>query len=234
MVVKVDFYRILLRFPRLFPDPFVFENQQQLVIRYLLANAVSAEKVRLIFQVTDEVVGVDDRGSPSTTSGTAKYQFEGHTILAEYMTDASVRIEYADFGTGFAREDHLRLWDKRKMGELRFELREFKHERRALDLPEAVELYTILKKQATPTTLSAIELDSVSDDLFQVTLDYLTAVLRAAAESDGLEVEIYAARNLRASEKAALEKRLARSSNNSTVFVILSSSSTGKVHALTQ
>lgn len=232
MVVKVDFYQIVLRFPRLFPDPVVFENQQQLVIRYLTANSVSAERARLIFQVTDEIVGIDDRGNPSTTSGTAKYQFEGHTILAEYMTDANVRIEYTDFGTGLSREDHLHLWDKGKIGGLRFELREFKHEHRTLNIPEAVELYTILKKQASPTTLSAIELDSVSDNLFKVTLDYLTAVMRTAAESDGLELEIYAARNLRASEKAALEKRLARLSNKSTVFVILSRPSAGRVHTL--
>lgn len=229
MAVTVDVYQITLRFSQLFPDPVVFENQQQLVNRYLVANGVSTERSRLIFQVTDEIVAVDDSGSPSTASGTAKYQFDGRTILAEYMTNASLQIEYADFGKGLSREDHMRLWDKGRVGELRFELREFKHKHWTLNIPEASELYTILKKQATPTTLSTIELDNVSEELFKVTLDYLTTTLRSAAEADGRELEIYAARNLRASEKAALEKRLTRSSNKSTVFVILSDLST--VHA---
>lgn len=222
MTVKVDVYKIVLRFPRLFPDPLVFEDQNHLANRYLLANGVSSEGSRLIFQTTDEIVAVDDRGSPSTTGGTAKFQFEGRTILAEYMINASVQLSYADFGTGLSKENHERLWSKGKIGELRFEVKGFKHQRETLNIPEISELYTILKERATPSALSTIELDGVPGDLFTVTLAYAEGILRAAAEADGLELEIYAARNLRSSEKAALERRLTRPSGKSTVFVILS------------
>jgi len=46
--------------------------------------------------------------------------------------------------------------------------------------------------------------------------------LRADAKADGLEVEVYAASDLSASEKAGLERRLTRESSKSTIFVILS------------
>jgi len=46
--------------------------------------------------------------------------------------------------------------------------------------------------------------------------------LRKHAGQDGLEVEVYAARDLSAIEKSNLEKRLTRESTSSTVYVILS------------
>jgi F0F1-type ATP synthase delta subunit len=60
------------------------------------------------------------------------------------------------------------------------------------------------------------------EEVFRVTVAYLKSQLRKSAEKDGLEVEVYAARELSASEKSSLEKRLTRESTGSTVYVILS------------
>src|SRR5213596_2775827 len=103
MTVRSDFYQIVLRFPRLFPDPAVFEDPIHLANRYLMGNGIPREKADLVHQTTDEIVPVDDRGNPSTASGTAKYPFEGRTILAEYMTNANIHLDYADFGTGLTQ-----------------------------------------------------------------------------------------------------------------------------------
>src|SRR5439155_2309875 len=120
MTVRSDFYQIVLRFPRLFPDPAVFEDPIHLANRYLMGNGIPREKADLVHQTTDEIVPVDDRGNPSTASGTAKYLFEGRTIQAEYMINANIRLDYADFGTGLTPDDHSRLWTK---GKLRTEIR---------------------------------------------------------------------------------------------------------------
>jgi hypothetical protein len=222
MTVRSDFYQIILRFPRLFPDPAVFEDPTHLANRYLLSNGLPREKSDLICQTTDDIVPLDGRGNPSTTSGTAKYPFEGRTILAEYMINANIRLDYADFGTGLNPNDHSKLWNNGKLGELRFELREFKHQSQTLNIPDVSELYKILKERATPNTLSTIELDKVPGQMFRAALAFIEGRLRADAKADGLEVEVYPARDLSASEKAALERRLTRESSNSTIFVILS------------
>jgi hypothetical protein len=222
MAIGVDSYNVVLRFPRLFPDPVVFEDQKHLARRYLSTNGVPADKARLVFQTTDEIVPVDDHGAPAVTSGTARFPYEGRTILAEYMSNASVKVSYVDFGTGLTPEQYSRFWSRGKIGELRFELRDFKHNRQTLNIPEVSELYRILKDRATPSSLSTIELDGVPGDLFDAVLEHVGARLKEHAEADGLEFEIYAARNLSSSEKTALERRLTRQSSRSTVFVILS------------
>jgi len=222
MTVRSDFYQIVLRFPRLFPDPAVFEDPIHLANRYLMGNGILREKADLVHQTTDEIVPVDDRGNPSTASGTAKYPFEGRTILAEYMINANIRLDYADFGTGLTPDDHSRLWTKGKLGGLRFELRDFKHQSQTLTIPDVSELYRILKERATPNTLSTIELDSVPERMFRAGLAYIERRLKADSKTDGLEVEVYAAADLSASEKAALERRLTRESSKSTIVVILS------------
>ncbi len=204
MTVRSDFYQIVLRFPRLFPDPAVFEDPIHLANRYLMGNGIPREKADLVHQTTDEIVPVDDRGNPSTASGTAKYPFEGRTILAEYMTNANIHLDYADFGTGLTPSDHSRLWTKGN------------------NIPDVSELYRILKERATPNTLSTIELDNVPERMFRAGLAYIQGKLRADAKADGLEVEVYAASDLSASEKAALERRLTRESSKSTIVVILS------------
>ena len=222
MTVRSDFYQIVLRFPRLFPDPAVFEDPIHLANRYLMGNGIPREKADLVHQTTDEIVPVDDRGNPSTASGTAKYPFEGRTILAEYMTNANIHLDYADFGTGLTPSDHSRLWTKGKLGGLRFELRESNHQAQTLTIPDVSELYRILKERATPNTLSTIELDSVPERMFRAGLAYIERRLKADSKTDGLEVEVYAAADLSASEKAALERRLTRESSKSTIVVILS------------
>lgn len=222
MAVKVDYYDLVLRFPRLFPDPVLFEDSSHLVNRYLVENGLSKNESGLVYQSTEEIQPLDDRGNPSATSGTAKYPFEGKTILAEYMSDANLALGYADFGTGMTPDDHSKLWTKGKLGNLRFGLREFKHQSRTVNLPEISELYEILKGRAQPNALSTVELDSVPGQLFKPVLRYVEDKLRSSATADGLEVEVYAAKELSTSERTALEKRLTRQSGKSTVFIILS------------
>ncbi len=223
-MVRADLYEILLRFPRLFPDPVLFEDPTHLASRFLSENGLSKEKSQLVYQTTDDILPVDDRGKPSATSGTARYPFEGRIILAEFMANANVRLDYADFGTGLSPEDHSKLWTRGKVGELRFELREFKHQSQTFNLPEVSELYTILKARAMPSTISTIELENLPNQAFRAALAYIKENLRNSATTEGLEVEVYAARDLSASEKAALERRLTRESAKSTIFVILSQS----------
>ena len=222
MAVKIDFYDLVLRFPRLFPDPVLFEDSSHLVNRYLVENGLSKNEAGLVYQSTEEIQPVDDRGNPSATSGTAKYPFEGKTILAEYMSDANVALGYADFGTSMTPNDHSNLWTKGKLGNLRFGLREFKHQSQTLNLPEVSQLYELLKARMQPNALSTVELEGVPGQLFKPVLRYIEDKLRSSAEVDGLEVEVYAGRELSASERAALERRLTRQSGKSTLFIILS------------
>jgi len=171
---------------------------------------------------------VDDGGTPCAATGTAKYPFEGRVILAEYMSNANVALSYADFGTGLRPDDHSRLWTKGKLGGLRFDLREFKHQTQTLNIPDIQELYEILKQQANPNALSAVNLDNVQEQMFRPALALIENKLRTAAKADGLDVEVYPARDLSASEKTALEKRLTRESSKTTIFVILSHQAVSK------
>ena len=143
-------------------------------------------------------------------------------ILADYMSNANVHLDYADFGTGLTPSDHSKLWIKGKIGDLRFELGAFKHQSQTLNIPDVSELYKMLKEHATPTTLSTIELDNVPPQAFGASVAYINGRLRSASKEDGVEVEVYAARDLTVSEKAALERRLTRESSKNTIFVILS------------
>ena len=222
MTIRADLYQLVLRFPRLFPDPTLFEDPLHVANRYLENNGLPKEKSDLVCQSTEEIGPVDDSGKPSVPSGTAKYRFEGRVILAEYMSNANVRLDYADFGTGLTSNDHSRLWSKGKIGELRFELRDLKHQSQTVNIPAVSELYAMLKDRARPNTLSTLELDNVPATAFKPTLDYIGRMLRNMAKNESIEVEVYAARDLSDSEKSALETRLTRTSTGNTVFVILS------------
>ena len=224
-MVKVDRYRVVARFARLFPDPVVFEDQNHLVERYLSQTGLPKEKTFYLYQPEDELNPVDDSGKPAVASGAASFRFQGKNIMAEFMPNASMTLEYYDFGTGLSPEDHLRLWKKQRIGEMSFQLRDFGHETQGLNLTNVPELYGMMKKQSQTTSLSSIELAKMPEDTFQVTVAYLKSQLRKSAEQDGLEVEVYAARDLSASEKSSLEKRLTRESTASTVYVILSKTS---------
>jgi len=142
--------------------------------------------------------------------------------MAEFMPNASLTLEYYDFGTGLSAEDHSRLWKQQRIGEMSFQLRDFRHEAQGLNITNVSELYEMMKKQSQTTSLSSIELAKMQEDTFQITVAYLKSQLGKSAEQDGLEVEVYAARDLSASEKGSLEKRLTRPSTGSTVYVILS------------
>ena len=221
-MVKVDRYRVVARFARLFPDPAVFEDQDHLVERYLVQSGLPQEKAPNLYQNQDEISPVDDSGKPAVASGTASFRFQGKSVMAEFMPNASVTLEYYDFGTGLSPEDHSRLWKKQRIGEMSFQLRDFSHETRTLNVTNVSELYEIVKKQGQATSLSSIELAKMPEDAFQATVAYLRSQLRKSAGEDALEVEVYAARDLSESEKNSLEKRLTRESTSSTVYVILS------------
>ena len=224
-MVKVDRYVVVARFARLFPDPAVFEDQEHLVERYLVQSGLPKEKSFYLYQPEGEVDPVDDSGKPAIASGAASFRFQGKNIMAEFMPNASLTLEYYDFGTGLSSEDHSRLWKKQRIGEMSFQLRDFRHETQGLGLTNVSELYEMMKKQSQATSLSSIELGKMPEDAFQLTVAYLKSQLRKSAEQDGLEVEVYAARDLSASEKSSLEKRLTRESTDSTVYVILSKTS---------
>jgi hypothetical protein len=221
-MVKVDRYRVVARFAKLFPDPAVFEDQEHLVERYLVQSGLPKEKASSLYQPEDEVNPVDDSGKPAIASGAASFRFQGKNILAEFMPNASLTLEYYDFGTGLSPEEHSKLWKKQRIGEMSFQLRDFRHETSGLNLTNVSELYEMMKKQSQTTSLSSIELAKMPEDAFRITVAYLKSQLRKSAEQEGLEVEVYAARELSASEKSSLEKRLTRESTDSTVYVILS------------
>ncbi len=224
-MVKVDRYRVVARFARLFPDPAVFEDQDHLVERYFTQSGLPREKAFYLYQNQDEIIPVDDSGKPAVASGTASFRFQGKNIVAEFMPNASLALEYYDFGTGLSPEDHARMWKKQRIGEMAFQIRDFTHETRTLNVTNVSELYEIMKKQGQATSLSSIELAKMPEEAFQVTVAYLKSQLRRSAGEDALEVEVYAARDLSAGEKSSLEKRLTRESTGSTVYVILSKSS---------
>ncbi len=221
-MVKVDRYRVVARFARLFPDPAVFEDQDHLVERYLVQNGLLPEKTFDLYQGDDEINPVDDSGKPAVASGTASFRFQGKNIIAEFMPNASLTLEYYDFGTGLSPEDHSRLWKKQRIGEMAFQIRDFAHEIRTLNVTNVSELYEIMKKQSQTTSLSSIEFAKMPEEAFQVTVAYLKSQLRKSAGEDALEVEVYAAKDLSASEKSSLEKRLTKESTGSTVYVIIS------------
>jgi len=221
-MVKVERYRAIARFARLFPDPAVFEDQDHLVERYLMQSGLPREKAFYLYQNDDEISPLDDSGKPAVAAGTGSFRFQGKNIMAEFMPNANLTLEYYDFGTGLSPEDHSRLWKKQRIGEMSFQLRDFSHETRTLNVTNVSDLYEIMKKQSQTTSLSSIELAKMPEEAFQVTVAYLKSQLRKSAGEDALEVEVYAARDLSASEKSSLEKRLTRESTSSTVYVILS------------
>ncbi len=58
--------------------------------------------------------------------------------------------------------------------------------------------------------------------MFTATVRYVEGRLKRLVGKDGGTVEVYAARELDTEENKVLEKRLARESTNSTVYIILS------------
>src|SRR5947207_14789620 len=133
-MVKVDHYRVVARLARLFPDPAVFEDQDHLVERYLVQSGLPREKAFYLYQNEGEIIPVDDSGKLAVASGTASFRFQGKNIVAEFMPNASLALEYYDFGTGFSPEDHARMWKKKHIGEMALQVRDCAHETRRLNV----------------------------------------------------------------------------------------------------
>src|SRR5438034_11754228 len=115
------------------------------------------------------MIPVDDSGKPAVASGTASFRFQGKNIVAEFMPNASLALEYYDFGTGLSPEDHARLWKKQRIGEMAFQIKDFVHETRTLNVTNVSELYEIMKKQGQATSVSSVELVKKPVEAFQST-----------------------------------------------------------------
>jgi hypothetical protein len=221
MVVEADFYRVRLRFKRLFADPSIFEDQKNTARRYLLPKAIGAKTVS-IYQITSDISPTDDSGKPSEIAGTARYVHGGRVVRSEYFENANVLLEYADFGSGISPSDHHRLWKKQKWERMSFNLDEFRHEHLTIEIPDTSELYEMLRARADPTTLVDVELPELPDNFFRSAVGYLETRLKQLAKAQHETIEIYVAKDLLVEEKEALEKRLTRPSTQSTIYIMLS------------
>lgn len=220
--MQVGVYKVRIRFEKLFPDPLIFDEPQNLVRRYLLSRGVPSDKVGYLHQSTREAVPVDDSGNPPVVSGTSSYPIHGKRIRSEFMAGANLLIAYADFGSELSPEEHEVLWKRDLWGEMKFRVKSFNHETLAIELPDPDELYTMLHDRANPTTIATVELTSIPETLFLPTANYLEDRLRHLSEKGNETVEVYPSRNLTPEERQALEKRIAREATPLTVYVILS------------
>ena len=220
-MIEADFYRVRLRFERLFADPSIFEDQRNVARRYLLPGTGS-DKTISIYQVTSDISPTDDFGKSSEIAGTARYVHRGRVVRSEYFENANLILEYADFDSGLSPNDHQRLWKKQKWERMAFSLREFHHEHLSIDIPDISELHKMLRVRADPTTLVDVELPELPDSFFRSAVGYLETRLKQLAEAEHQTIEIYVAKDLLPEEKQALEKRLTRPSTRSTIYIMLS------------
>ncbi len=221
MVVESDFYRVRLRFRRLFADPAIFEDQKNAIRRFLLSPHLASNQIS-IYQITDDISPSDSVGKSPDIAGTARYIHRGRVVRSEYLENANVTLEYADFGSGLAPSDHQRLWKRQKWGRMNFDLEEFHHEHLKIEIPAIPELYEMLRTRADPTALVDVELPELPDNFFRSAVGYLETRLKQLAETEHQAIDIYVARDLLPEEKAALEKRLTRASTQSTIYIMLS------------
>jgi len=221
VVVESDFYRVRLRFKRLFAEPAIFEDQKNAVRRFLVSPHHPTNQVA-IYQITDDISPSDNVGKSPDIAGTARYIHRGRVVRSEYLENASVTLEYADFGTGLSPGDHHRLWKRQKWGRMSFNLEEFRHEHLRIEIPAVTELYEMLRTRADPTTLVDVELPELPDNFFRSAVGYLETRLKQLAELEHKTIDIYVARDLLPEQKVALEKRLTRPSTQSTIYIMLS------------
>ncbi len=220
-MVESDFYSVRLRFKRLFADPAIFEDQKNAVRRFLISPHLANNQVA-IYQITDDILPSYNVGKSPDIAGTARYIHRRRVVRSEYLENANVTLEYADFGSGLSPDDHQRLWKRRKWGRMNFDLEEFHHEHLKIEIPAVPELYEMLRSRADPTTLVDVELPELSDNFFRSAVGYLEIRLKQLAELEHQMIDIYVARDLLSEEKAALEKRLTRQSTQSTIYIMLS------------
>jgi hypothetical protein len=221
VVIEADFYRIRLRFKRLFADPAIFEDQKNAVQRFLLSSR-PATNPATIYQLTDDISPSDKEGKLADIAGTARYVHRGRVVRSEYLENANVTLEYADFGSGLLPSDHQRLWKRQKWGRMNFNIEEFHHENLKIEIPNIPELYEMLRVRADPTTLVDVELPELPDNFFRSAVGYLETRLKQLAELEHQMIDLYVARDLLPEEKLALEKRLTRPSTKSTIYILLS------------
>ena len=221
MVVESDFYSVRLRFKRLFADPAIFEDQKNAVRRFLISPHLANNQVA-IYQITDDILPSYNVGKSPDIAGTARYIHRRRVVRSEYLENANVTLEYADFGSGLSPDDHQRLWKRQKWGRMNFDLDEFHHEHLKIEIPAVPELYEMLRSRADPTTLVDVELPELPDNFFRSAVGYLETRLKQLAETEHQAIDIYVARDLLPEEKAALEKRLTRASTQSTIYIMLS------------
>ncbi|HZY46765.1 MAG TPA: hypothetical protein VFE96_03105 [Candidatus Bathyarchaeia archaeon] len=223
MVVEADYYRVRLRFKRLFADPAIFEDQENAVRRYLFYSGPPSDQT-LIYQITDIISPTNGAGKTPDIAGTARYVHERRVVRSEYFENVAVVLEYADFGSGLSPDDHQRLWKRQTWGRMNFLLEEFNHDRFKIEIPSIPELYHMINTRADPTALVDVELPELPDKLFRTAIGFLNAELRQLAEKHHQTIDLYVARDLLPEEKQTLEKRLTRPSTQSTVYVLLSRS----------
>ena len=225
MTLPADFYRVRLRFGKLYADPRVFDRPPTFVIEYLQSKGLSRDRAELIYETTEDVIPVDDTGRPSSPAGIGKFRYQGKTLRSEYMQGANIRLEYTDFGSGFLPEDHRGCWMAGRWDDLSFEMKELQHQHLDTGIAELAELYDILMKRAAPTAIATVELPLKSSSVFDATVRFLETQISRLAQREGRTVEVYAAGRLDNNERKALENRIGRPSTASTVFVILGPSS---------
>ncbi len=223
MTLQADFYRVKVRFGKLYADPRVFDRPPTFVREYLQSKGLARERAELIYETTEDVMPVDDTGRPSRPTGTGKFRYEGKTLRSEYMQGASIRLEYADFGSGSLPEDHRRCWMAGRWDDLSFEMKELHHQHLDTGIADLAELYDILKKRAAPTAVATVELPLKASSVFDATVRFLENQIGRLAQREGRTVEVYAAGKLDGSERKALENRIGRDATASTVYVILGS-----------
>jgi hypothetical protein len=221
VVVESDFYRVRLRFKRLFADPAIFEDQKNAVRRFLLSPHLASGQIS-IYQITDDISPSDNVGKSPDIAGTTRYIHRGRVVRSEYLENAVLTLEYADFGSGLSPSHHQRLWKRQRWGRMSFNLEEFHHEHLTIEIPAVPELYEMLHARADPTALVDVELPELPDNFFRSAVGYLETRLKQLAELEHKTIDVYIARDLLPEEKAALEKRLTRPSTQSTIYIMLS------------
>jgi hypothetical protein len=221
VVVESDFYRVRLRFKRLFADPAIFEDQKNAVRRFLSSPHPARNQIT-IYQITDDISPSDNVGKSPDIAGTARYVHRGRVVRSVYLENSTVTLEYADFGSGLSPSDHQRLWKRQKWGRMNFNLEEFHHEHLKIEIPAVPELYEMLRPRADPTALVDVELPELPENFFRSAVGHLETQLKQLAELEHKTIDVYVARDLLPEEKAALEKRLTRPSTQSTIYIMLS------------
>src|SRR5207245_11662351 len=121
MVIEADFYRVRLRFKRLFADPAIFEDQKNAARRFLFSTRPSTSETA-IYQITDDISPIDNVGKSPDIAGTARHVHRGRGVRAEDWENAKVTLEYAVFGSGLSPYDHQSLCKMRRWSTMNFDV----------------------------------------------------------------------------------------------------------------